>query len=158
MVRSRVAAGLFLTLLLASVAGPGAAGEPIGPDPALAPEEVVAIQLEALQHNDDPTPNAGIAQTYALAHPDNKRATGPLPRFEQMIRGPAYSLLLGHSAHRIERLAGDDRAVRFRVVVETSDGAAVQYLWEVRRVLEGPHAGAWLTTNVSAPIPAGQAL
>jgi hypothetical protein len=158
MLRSRVTPALLLSVLLASLAGLAAAAEPIGPDPALAPEEVVAIQLNALKNNDDPTPNAGIAQTYALAHPDNKRATGPLPRFEQMIRGPAYSLLLGHAAHRIERLAGDDTTVRFRVVVETSDGDAVQYLWEVRRVGEGPHAGAWLTTAVSAPIPAGQAL
>ena len=84
-----------------------------GPDPALAPEEVVAIQLDALMNNDNPSPNAGIAQTFALAHPANKRITGPLPRFEKMIRSPAYEPLINHSSHEIERLAGDDNMVSF---------------------------------------------
>ena len=158
MIRSCSTPALLVPVLLLWVAGHAVAAEPIGPDPALAPEEVVAIQLEALKHNDDPTPDSGIAQTYALAHPDNKRVTGPLPRFELMIRSPAYRPLLGHSAHQIERLAGNDMIVRFRVVVETPNGDAVKYLWEVGRVRDGPDKGAWLTTNVSVPVDAGQAL
>ena len=158
MIQSRFSPALLISAFLLSFAGHGVVAEPIGPDPALAPEEVVAIQLEALMHNDDPTPNTGIAQTYALAHPNNKRLTGPLPRFELMIRSPAYRPLLGHSAHQIERVAGNDMIVRFRVVVETPNGDAVKYLWEVGRVRDGPDEGAWLTTNVSAPVDAGQAL
>lgn len=158
MIRSHFKPVLLVSVFLISIAGNAPAAELIGPDPTLSPEQVVAIQLDALRRNDDPTPNAGIAQTYALAHPNNRRATGPLPRFELMIRSPAYRLLLGHSAHQIERLAGNDLVVRFRVVVETPSGDAVEYLWEVGRVLEGPHEGAWLTTNVSAPVDAGQAL
>jgi len=158
MIRSRFTPAVLISVLLLSIIGHSAAADPIGPDPALAPEEVVAIQLEALKHNDDPTPNAGIAQTFALAHPNNKRVTGPLPRFELMIRSPAYRPLLGHSAHQIERLAGNNLIVRFKVVVETPDGNAVKYLWEVSRVREGPDEGVWLTTNVSAPVDAGQSL
>ena len=158
MIRSRFYTALRISVLLLSITGHTAAAELISPDPALAPEEVVAIQLEALRHNDDPTPNAGIAQTFALAHPNNKRVTGPLPRFELMIRSPAYRSLLGHSAHKIERVAGNDLIVRFKVVVETPNGDAVEYLWEVSRVREGPDEGAWLTTNVSAPVSAGQTL
>ena len=158
MILSRFSPALLISALLLSFAGHGVAAEPIGPDPALAPEEVVAIQLEALRHNDNPTPNAGIAQTFALAHPNNKRVTGPLPRFELMIRSPAYRPLIGHSTHQIERVAGNDITVRFRVVVETPNGNAVKYLWEVGRVREGPDVGAWLTTNVSVPVDAGQAL
>ena len=81
------------------------AAEPYGPDPALSPEEVVQIQLQALQVNNIPTPNAGIRQAWILAHPDNRRVTGPLPRFERMINGAAYRPLLGHTAHDLERLA-----------------------------------------------------
>ncbi len=158
MIRSRFYPVLLISVLLLSTAGQPAAAEPIGPDPALAPEEVVAIQLEALKHNDDPTANTGIAQTYALAHPNNRRVTGPLSRFELMIRSPAYRPLLGHSAHQIERLVGNDMIVRFRVVVETPNGDAVKYLWEVGRVRDGPDKDAWLTTNVSVPLDAGQAL
>ncbi len=158
MIRSRFTPALLMSVLLLAITGHTVVAEPIGPDPALAPEEVVAIQLDALKHNDDPMPNSGIAQTYALAHPDNKRVTGPLPRFELMIKSPAYRPLLGHSTHQIERLADNDMIVRFRVVVETPNGDAVKYLWEVGRVREGPDEGAWLTTNVSAPVDAGQAL
>ena len=131
MIQTHFTPVLLISVLLLSITGHGAAAEPIGPDPALAPEEVVAIQLEALKHNDDPTPNAGIAQTFALAHPDNKRVTGPLPRFEMMIRSPAYRPLLGHSTHQIERVAGNDMIVRFRIVIETPNGDAIKYLWEV---------------------------
>ncbi len=158
MIRSRFTLVVLIHALLLSVAGHAVAAQLIGPGPALAPEEVVAIQLDALKHNDEPAPNTGIAQAFALAHPDNKRVTGPLPRFESMIRSPAYRPLLGHLAHHIERLAGNDLIVRFKVVVETPQGDAVKYLWEVSRVREGPDAGAWLTTNVSAPVDAGQSL
>lgn len=140
------------------VAGLSAHAETRGPDPALTPEQVVDIQLQALQFNDSPTPNAGIAQTFALAHPSNKRVTGPLPRFERMIRTPAYAPLLGHAAHQIERLSGDESVVRFRVFVELANGKTLQYLWEVKRVLDGPDQGAWLTTKVSAPVPGGQSI
>ena len=143
--------------LLVGMAG-SAMAQQIGPDPALAPEDVVSIQLTALQNNDDPAPNAGIAQTFALAHPDNKRLTGPLARFEIMIRSPAYRPLLDHRAHQIERVDTADTYVRFRVTVETQAGKALQYLWEVRPVASGEHEGAWLTTNVSAPVDGGQAL
>ena len=158
MIRSHFTPVLLISVLLLSFAGHAVAAELISPDPALAPEEVVAIQLEALKHNDDPTPNTGIAQTFALAHPNNRRITGPLPRFELMIRSPAYRPLLGHSTHQIERVAGNDMIVRFRVVVETPNGDVVKYLWEVGRVREGPDKGAGLTTNVSTPVDAGQAL
>lgn len=150
-------AGIVAFFMLIA-AGVTAHAETRGPDPALTPEQVVDIQLRALQFNDNPTPNAGIAQTFALAHPSNKRVTGPLPRFERMIRTPAYAPLIGHVAHEIERLAGDDSVVQFKVVVDLENGKTLQYLWEVRRVLEGPDQGAWLTTKVSAPRPGGQSI
>ena len=158
MKRYRVVPVLLAFLLWLPTSGDAAAAEPAGPDPALTPGDVVAIQLDALQNNDDPQPNAGIARTFAFAHPDNKRVTGPLPRFERMIRSPAYRALIDHAAHQIERVEEGDDFVRFKVVVETPNGRALTYLWEVRRVGEGSHEGSWLTTNVSAPADAGRAL
>ncbi len=144
-----------LLVLLLSVA---AQAQIQGPDPALTPEEVVSIQLGALQNNDDPEPDAGIAQTFALAHPSNQAVTGPLERFGKMIRLPAYAPLIGHRTHTIERLTADDQRVRMRVVIELQNGKTLQYLWEVRRVLDGPNSGAWLTTVVSNPVPGGQSI
>ena len=72
-----------LVALALLVAAPSWAADLLRPDPALSPAEVVAIQLDALQTNDTPEADAGIAQTWAFAHPDNKRVTGPLPRLRR---------------------------------------------------------------------------
>ena len=134
------------------------AAEPLGPDPALPPEEVVRIQLEALQSNDIPTPDAGIRQVWMLAHPNNKRITGPLPRFARMIKGASFRPLIGHAAHDIEPLTTTEAQVAFKVTIETSDGDVLEYLWAVGRVDSGPADGAWLTTSVSPPRQAGRAI
>ena len=134
------------------------AAEPLGPDPALLPEAVVRIQLEALQRNDTPTPDAGIRQVWMLAHPNNRRITGPLPRFARMIKGASFRPLIGHAAHNIETLATTEAQVTFKVTVETSDGDVLEYLWAVGRVDSGPAEGAWLTTSVSPPRQAGRAI
>jgi hypothetical protein len=81
-----LAVSIFLTAATQLVSA-----EFIGPNAVLAPEEVVLTQLRALQNNDDPEPDAGIKQTFALAHPDNQRVTGPVERFAMMIRAIAES-------------------------------------------------------------------
>ena len=83
--RSRLVAAALLAMT-----APAWAANVLLPGPGLSPVEVVAIQLTALQANDAPETDAGIAQTWAFAHPDNQRMTGPLPRFAQMIKGPQY--------------------------------------------------------------------
>jgi len=50
----------------------------------------VIRQLEALQENDEPSPDAGIKTAWDYAHPSNQSATGPLDRFTRMLKSPAY--------------------------------------------------------------------
>ena len=150
--------GRAVALLVLVLAASAHAQAPLPPDPALSPAAVVRIQLEALQRNDVPTPDAGIRQTWAFAHPDNKRLTGPLARFGQMIKGPAYRPLIGHAAHTIERLGATGDEATFRVTIETPEGAVLEYLWVVARVLDGPAKGAWMTTSVPPPRPSGRAI
>ncbi len=152
---ARSAGVLVVTLGLSA---PVAAADLLGPDPARAPEDVVRIQLEALRDNHVPTPDAGIRQTWELAHPNNKRLTGPLPRFAQMIKGQAYRPLIDHVTHEIEELAATPQEVAFKVTVETTDGTVFEYLWAVGLVLEGPTEGAWMTTSVAPPRPGGRAI
>ena len=57
----------------------------VKPDPSIAPVEVVAIQLKALQFNDSPQPDFGIFQTWAFAQPRNRAVTGPLSRFSSIF-------------------------------------------------------------------------
>jgi len=148
----------FLGALLLFVTAPTWAADLLLPDPALSPAEVVETQLSALQRNDSPQVDAGIVQTWAFAHPDNKRMTGPLPRFAQMIKGPLFRMLLDHRAHEVEEVVRTDDGVAFAVTVTTETGEVVIYQWQVAKVAEGKNAGAWMTTAVSPPIRAGNAI
>lgn len=137
---------------------PSFAADVLQPDPELSPAEVVAIQLSALQANDTPGPDAGIAQTFVFAHPDNKRMTGPLPRFAEMIKGPRYGILLNHRAHEIREVASTDDEATFAVIVTGRSGEVMGFRWAVARVAGGEHAGAWMTIAVSPPVPVGSAI
>jgi hypothetical protein len=150
-----------LALALAAVAGlmlaggGAAAQDMLQPDPAFSPKKVVSIQLKALQRNDTPEADAGIRQTWAFAHPDNRRITGPYPRFQRMIKMPSYEILLGHQKHLIEKVEQTEAAARFAVTVTANNGKVYAYQWEVRKIQQGEHAGAWATTAVSPPMDAG---
>jgi hypothetical protein len=148
----------LVTVALLIIGAPSWAADLRRPSPALSPEDAVAIQLNALQTNDTPETDAGIAQTWAFAHPDNKRVTGPLPRFAQMIRGPLYRILLGHSSHEIKEVSATDDQVDFAVTVTSHTGKVVGYRWTVAKVAAGENAGAWMTTSVSPPLPIGEAI
>ena len=131
---------------------------PLQPGPDFEPEGVVQIQLQALQRNDDPAPDAGIEQTWAFAHPDNRAATGPLERFAAMIRSPAYAPLLNHRHHSIEQVVENESVVVFLVTVVSAAGPVLDYRWVVKRVDSGDMAGAWMTSAVSAPARIGDVI
>ena len=148
----------LVAVALLAMAAPLWAADLREPDPALSPADVVAIQLNALQTNDTPETDAGIAQTWAFAHPDNKRVTGPLPRFAQMIKGPLYQVLLGHRSHEIREVLATDDQVDFAVTVTSQKGEVVGYRWSVAKAAGGDDAGAWMTISVSPPQPIGEAI
>jgi Domain of unknown function (DUF4864) len=148
----------LVAVALLVMAAPSWAADPLMPDPALSPAEVVSIQLNALQANDTPEADAGIAQTWAFAHPDNKRVTGPLPRFAQMIKGPLYALLLRHRSHQVKEVSRSDNEAVFAVTVTSRTGEVVGYRWSLAKVAEGANAGAWMTIAVSPPIQVGEAI
>ncbi|MGI9435060.1 MAG: DUF4864 domain-containing protein [Geminicoccaceae bacterium] len=134
------------------------AAEFVAPHPDLKPEEVVTIQLTALQTNNAERTDGGIEQTWIFAHPNNKRMTGPLPRFTQMVKGPQYNMLLNHHTHQIEEALLAESQVAFKVTVVSQNGDAYQCQWTVEKVAEGSQAGAWMTTAVTAPQRLGQAI
>lgn len=146
----RLATGLFAFLVLSAL--PAAGQELRHPDPGLPPIRVVEIQLEALQRNDRPVPDAGIAQTWAFAHPANRRMTGPLERFALMIKGPHYRLMLGHREHTIDPVFQSADLAVFAVRLVAADGRHAAFQWRVAKVAEGPYAGSWMTVGVSPPL------
>ncbi|GIT70838.1 MAG: hypothetical protein Ct9H300mP28_06520 [Pseudomonadota bacterium] len=64
------------------------------PEPELKPNDVVRLQLLAMQQNDDS--DFGIEVTFRFASPANKKQTGPLKRFIRLVRNPSYHPLKPH--------------------------------------------------------------
>ena len=119
------------------------------PKPELTPGEVVEIQLAALQFNDRPTKDAGIATAFQFASPGNRKATGPLDRFKLIVRAPGYLPLIDHRiAGYATTLIRGDAAIR-RVTVVAADGRAFDYEF---RLSKDPDSGCWFTDGV-IPIP-----
>lgn len=146
---------LLCSVVLALLAAPAAAQQPATPDPALSAQDVVEIQLKALARNDDPAPDAGIAQVWAFAHPDNRAMTGPLPRFARMIHGANYTHLIDHRRHEIEALERADDNALFAVRVLARDGNVYRFIWQVRPA-DTDAGQAWMTTQVTPSRATGE--
>jgi hypothetical protein len=118
------------------------------PSPEYRPGEVIKIQLEALADNDTPVENAGIKTAYNFASPANRRATGPLDQFVDMVTGPLYAPMVDHveaEARPIERTG--DRAEQ-SVTLTGPDGRTVTYRFELSICREEPLDDCWLTDSV----------
>ena len=140
---------IFFTVLIFSKAI--LADNLVKPNPDISPIEVVEVQLFALQSNDDKT-NFGILQTWEFAHPRNKQATGPLPRFTNMIRTPAYSILLNNLKFETKEIYNNGSNAGVAVRIEARNNKAYTYMWLLEKVAEdGPLKDNWMTTGVSGP-------
>ena len=122
----------------------------VKPSPDINPIDVVEIQLFALQSNDES--DFGIRQTWEFAHPRNKMATGPLPRFTSMIKTPAYSILLNNLKFETREIFNDGKTAGIAVRIEAKDNKAYTYMWTLEKISEeGPLKGIWMTSGVSSP-------
>ncbi len=146
----------FIVLCLSAL--PATAKELLRPDPNILPKRVVEIQLRALQQNDRPTPDFGIVQTWTFAHPRNKRMTGPIERFTAMIKGPNYQMMINHLEHIIKPVVLTNNHAIFDVSIITKSELTASFKWEVSKVQSGANQGSWMTTSVSPPIQAKDAV
>ena len=122
----------------------------VKPSPDINPIDVVEVQLFALQSNDES--DFGIRQTWEFAHPRNKMATGPLPRFTSMIKTPAYSILLNNQKFETREIFNDGKTAGIAVRIEAKDNKAYTYMWTLEKITEeGPLKGIWMTSGVSSP-------
>ena len=89
----------------------------IKPSSNLKPFDVLTIQLNSLKNNNNPYKDAGIEQTWEFAHPNNKKFTGPYKRFEGMLLGQQYKILLNHSSHKINLISkSTEKEIRKRSI------------------------------------------
>ena len=117
------------------------------PDPKLKPNDVVRLQLLAMQQNDDS--DFGIEVTFRFASPANKKQTGPLKRFISLVRNPSYRPLLNHiNATFIELTVEEVFAIQ-DVIITTSKGKRIGYRFQLS-IQKGPlYPGCWMTDSVT---------
>ena len=116
------------------------------PEPDLKPNDVVKLQLLAMQQNDDS--DFGIEVTFRFASPSNKIQTGPLKRFIRLVRNPSYRPLLNHiNTTFLELNIEEDFAVQ-DVIITTSNGERIGYRFRLS-IQKGPlYPGCWMTDSV----------
>ena len=147
----------FLLIFLISISISKA--EIIKPNSNIKPSEVVKIQLLGLQKNNDVFEDGGIEQTWNFAHPNNKKATGPLDKFKRMIKGNNYQMMINHISHTITEIRGNDNMVQFEVIILDNKKIYHKFNWQVEKYIEdGPLKDCWLTTMVSSPVSLGSAI
>lgn len=150
--------GVAAVSVEAATAAEGAMGRLPTPTPEMSADAVMEVVLAALSDNDSPAKDAGLVTAFNFASPENQRATGPLPRFVEMVNGPVYAALIDHAAAEVSNISQPGEAgVTFRVVVTAGAncpiselrGQRVAYLWMLSRQ-EVPAVGkCWVTDGVA---------
>jgi hypothetical protein len=139
-----VAVPFVVTAALSTAPSPQATTP--APSPELDPSEVVRIQVEALRNNS--VFNEGIELTYRFASPGNKRITGPLARFIEMVRSTPYDRLLNHLSARYGPMAISGNEARQIVIITDMEGEEIAYYWGLSRQSEGEFKDCWMTNAV----------
>jgi len=122
------------------------------PNTILEPIDVLMIQLNSLKNNNIPYKDAGIEQTWEFAHPNNKKATGPLEKFKKMIYSENYQLLIDHENYEIIILKQSKNILVYKVSILSKDKKKYYYRWQIEKVVEdGNLKDCWMTTGVSNP-------
>jgi hypothetical protein len=112
------------------------------------PADVVRIVIEALAKNDEPYSNAGIATTFAFASPANKINTGPLPKFTQMVRTPAYGIMIDHVEHEFSEVVLMESDAYQMVRIRGMKGDEAIFAFRLSQQTEGKYDGMWMTDAV----------
>ena len=136
-----------------------AKAELIKPNIGIEPGQVVKIQLNSLMHNDKPNLNDGIKQTWEFAHPLNKKYTGPLTKFINLLKGDNYKMLINHLENEIVEVFKSNNQYGFEVTILGRDKKYYKFQWVVEKYYEdGPLNDCWLTTSVSNPVSLGSSI
>ena len=149
----------FSTLIILIVFTSVSKADLLIPKKDILPSEVVKIQLTGLQNNDSIFKDGGIEQTWNFAHPNNKRATGPLENFKRMIKSDSYQMMIDHLSHTITEVGSGDKWAQFEVIILDKNKIYHKFNWQVEKyTVDGTLKDCWMTTMVSNPIPLGSSI
>ena len=129
------------------------------PNKVIEPYQVVKIQLTGLMNNDTLNKDSGIEQTWKFAHPSNKKYTGPLPRFINLLNSENYKMLLNHMESEIIEVFKSNSRYSFEVTILAKNKNYYKFQWVVEKYYkEGPLKDCWLTFSVSNPVSLGSSI
>ena len=131
----------------------------VKPNNGIKPYQVIKIQLTGLMNNDIPNKNSGIEQTWEFAHPSNKKYTGPLSKFVNLLKSESYNKLLNHLESEIIEVFKANDKYGFEVIILANDKNYYKFQWIVEKYYnDGPLKDCWLTTSVSSPVSLGSSI
>ena len=142
------AAAIFVALVLLPPAAAQGTSHGAFPGPEYGPADVVRIQVQALANNDTPYRNAGIEVAFRFASPANKRFTGPLWRFIQMLYNPTYRPFLHHQAAHFGHVDIQGSEATQTVILTAANGRRVGYVFRLSKQQGGPCKACWMTDGV----------
>ena len=150
---------LFIIFILAIIFLKEADAKIIKPNNGIEPYQVIKIVLRGLKNNDIPKKNNGIEQTWEFAHPSNKKYTGPLPKFINLLNSESYKMLLNHIENEIIEVFKSNNRYGFEVTILAKDKNYYKFQWVVEKYYkEGSLKDCWLTTLVSSPVSIGSSI
>ncbi len=116
------------------------------PNPALTPDAVVRLQLAALNANG--VGDRGIQQCFRFASPLNREATGPLPRFRELLHTQQYEVMLRQRSTLIGRPVVKENKAVVLVTIIGSQRQAHVFRFYLSKQTDPPYAGCWMTDAV----------
>ena len=118
------------------------------PHPSLSPLDVVKIIMNALQKNDEPSKNRGIRITFNFASPANKKVTGPVERFVNMVTGPVYGKMVDHLGAVYEKIKIKGDRASIDVIIKVVSGKFVGFRFLLTKQRDNEFDGTWMTDSV----------
>jgi hypothetical protein len=120
------------------------------PDPSLLAQDVVRLQLDALQNNDLMPDNDGIRIAYRFASPKNREALGTIDDFIAIVKNALYEPLIGFEKAELGTVRSSfsgDQATQ-QVWLYRGGRSRGVFRWVLSRQGDGEHAGCWLVDAV----------
>jgi hypothetical protein len=117
------------------------------PNPLLSPDDVVKIQLDALQNNDLMANNEGIRFAFTYASPLNRQALGSLDDFIKLLSQTIYRRMIGFERAELDLMQIEGEMARQDVHLLQKRGC-FSYLFLLSRQHSEPYDGYWMTDAV----------
>jgi len=120
----------------------------IRPNPTLSPEQVIKIQLDALQNNDLCPNNNGVRIAFRFASPANQVTMGPIERFIHVVKNPDYCHMIGFEIAKLDPPEVVGNRARQNVTLFKNGRMIAFYRFVLSKQREKPYADCWMTDSV----------